>query len=470
MLANKPRPRLALTLLWLGHLVEAEREAQEACEEARRTGDWSALTLALAALLGVATARGDQQRAEQFGDEAWLALRLSRYRWGAPFVLPTLAASRLNAGDFPGARDALTRWRTLSGASEQDQSTGMLVEVAELFVRGLEGRPVQLPAWVPSALNRWPTRVGAVMVPAALAALAAAGAGSIAETPLEDALDQIAASGMLLTDGLLFLVPRARGLAAMAAGRLDDARTHLSEAIGVAQAIGADAEGARARLDLARALSAAGEVAAATEQARGVADRATALGMAPLATAANVLLDELGHVAVPPRSVPATATAVILFTDLVGSTDLNERVGDAAYRSMADRLDAQLRTLVDACGGDAVPGIRLGDGLLALFSSARGALEFAAGAHRSAAALELALRVGVHAGDMIRAGDIVSGGAVNVAARICDSAEPRETLVSETVRALARTSAGVSFDDRGEHRLKGVEDPHHLYAVHPGDE
>jgi class 3 adenylate cyclase len=160
---------------------------------------------------------------------------------------------------------------------------------------------------------------------------------------------------------------------------------------------------------------------------------------------------------------------VILFTDLVGSTDLTERVGDAAYRSMADRLDAELRTLVDACGGEAVPGIRLGDGLVALFSSARGALEFAAGAHRSAAALDLSLRVGVHAGDMIRAGDVVSGGAVNVAARVCDSAGAGETLVSETVRALARTSADVSFDDRGEHRLKGVSDPHHLYTVHPAD-
>jgi class 3 adenylate cyclase len=307
------------------------------------------------------------------------------------------------------------------------------------------------------------------MVPAALAALAAAGAGSIAGTSLDDALDQIAASGMLLTDGLVFLVPRARGLAALAAGRLDDARAHLSEAIGVAGAIGADAEGARARLDLARALSTAGEVAAATEQARGVADRATTLGMAPLATAANVLLDELGDVAVPPRSAPATATAVILFTDLVGSTDLTERVGDAAYRAIADRLDAELRTLVETCGGEAIPGIRLGDGLVALFASARGALEFAAGAHRSALALDLSLRVGVHAGDMIRAGDVVSGGAVNVAARVCDSAEPGETLVSETVRALARTSAEVFFHDRGEHRLKGVTDPHHLYAVRSGD-
>ena len=84
-LANNARPRLALTLLWLGHLGEAEAMAQAACDEARRTADWATLTLALAGLLGVAAARGEHHRAEQFGDEVWLALRLSRYRWGAPW-------------------------------------------------------------------------------------------------------------------------------------------------------------------------------------------------------------------------------------------------------------------------------------------------------------------------------------------------------------------------------------------------
>ena len=61
-----------------------------------------------------------------------------------------------------------------------------------------------------------------------------------------------------------------------------------------------------------------------------------------------------------------------------------------------------------------------------------------------------------------------TSGAVNIAARISALSAPGEVLVSDTVRGLARTSANVAFDDRGEHTLKGVADPHHLFAVRGG--
>ena len=82
----------------------------------------------------------------------------------------------------------------------------------------------------------------------------------------------------------------------------------------------------------------------------------------------------------------------------------------------------------------------------------------------------LPLHVGIHAGDVIRedAPDgraNVFGGAVNVAARISDASEAGETLVSTTVRELARTSAGVEFEDRGERHLKGVSEPVRVWAV-----
>ena len=77
----------------------------------------------------------------------------------------------------------------------------------------------------------------------------------------------------------------------------------------------------------------------------------------------------------------------------------------------------------------------------------------------------LALHVGIHAGDVIREANNVFGGAVNVAARISDASEVGETLVSSTVRDLARTSAGVSFEDRGERNLKGVSDAVRVWAV-----
>jgi len=59
---------------------------------------------------------------------------------------------------------------------------------------------------------------------------------------------------------------------------------------------------------------------------------------------------------------------------------------------------------------------------------------------------------------------------VNVAARIARKSPPGEVLVSNTVRGLARTSAGVSFEDRGERTLKGIEEPQRLFAVREPDD
>ena len=72
---------------------------------------------------------------------------------------------------------------------------------------------------------------------------------------------------------------------------------------------------------------------------------------------------------------------------------------------------------------------------------------------------------GIHAGDVIREEGNVFGGAVNIAARISALSAPNEILVSDVVRTLARTSAGVQFEDRGEHMLKGIAEPQRVFAV-----
>jgi len=79
--------------------------------------------------------------------------------------------------------------------------------------------------------------------------------------------------------------------------------------------------------------------------------------------------------------------------------------------------------------------------------------------------LGLPLHVGIHAGDVIREEGNVYGGAVNIASRVAGEAAAGEMLVSATVRDLARTSAGVSFEDRGERELKGVSEPVRVFAV-----
>jgi adenylate cyclase len=156
---------------------------------------------------------------------------------------------------------------------------------------------------------------------------------------------------------------------------------------------------------------------------------------------------------------------VILFADIVDSTPITERIGDAAFRQLARTLDERLRTVIRVAGGTPVEGKLLGDGVLAVFSSARQAIDAALRSATSGAGLDLQLHLGIHAGDVIREGDNVFGGAVNIASRISGLSAPNEVLVSATVRDLARTSVGVTFEDRGEQVLKGVADPVRVFSV-----
>jgi class 3 adenylate cyclase len=173
------------------------------------------------------------------------------------------------------------------------------------------------------------------------------------------------------------------------------------------------------------------------------------------------------------RDLPS-GTAVILFADIADSTALTERLGDAAFREKARELGGALRALIRECGGTPVEGPTLGDGILATFSSARQAIEGGLACVRTGDEAGLPLHLGLHAGDVSRekdpdGRDNVYGGAVNIAARVSGLSAPGEVLVSHTVRDLARTSAGVSFEDRGEQTLKGVGEPVRVWAVETGE-
>ena len=158
-------------------------------------------------------------------------------------------------------------------------------------------------------------------------------------------------------------------------------------------------------------------------------------------------------------------TAVVLFADIADSTAMTERLGDAAFRAKARELDAALRAAVRQHGGAVIDAKTLGDGILATFPAAAQAIAAALTCAAAGAAQGLALHVGAHAGDVIREDGNVYGGAVNIAARVSALAAPGEVLVSDIVRGLARTSAGVAFEDRGEHELKGVADAVRVFAV-----
>ena len=166
-----------------------------------------------------------------------------------------------------------------------------------------------------------------------------------------------------------------------------------------------------------------------------------------------------------PDRVQSSSMAVIMFADVADSTALTEQMGDTVFRVKARQLEGALRSAIRENVGTAIEGKLLGDGVLAVFTSARQAIEAALVCGAAGSQASLPLHLGLHAGDIIREENNVYGGAVNIASRISGLSAPGEVLVSETVRSLARTSAGVRFEDRGRRKLKGVAEPARVWAV-----
>ncbi len=107
-----------------------------------------------------------------------------------------------------------------------------------------------------------------------------------------------------------------------------------------------------------------------------------------------------------------------------------------------------------------------GDGFFATFDGPAQAVRCAVAAVQAIGAFGLTIRAGVHTGEVETVAGKPGGTAVVIGARIAASAGPAEVLVSQTVRDLVAGS-GLSFEDRGEHELKGVPGTWRLFAVVP---
>jgi len=158
---------------------------------------------------------------------------------------------------------------------------------------------------------------------------------------------------------------------------------------------------------------------------------------------------------------PSRALAAVLFTDLADSTERAAAVGDERWQRMLDVHDDVVRTAVRRHGGRVVK--TTGDGVLAVFPSASGALHAGLQIRAALEEHDLAVRIGVHVGDIDRRGDDVSGVAVHVAARVMAAAVPLELLVSDSAR-FAAAGEGFSFERRGAHAFKGLPGEFALFA------
>ena len=164
-----------------------------------------------------------------------------------------------------------------------------------------------------------------------------------------------------------------------------------------------------------------------------------------------------------------TATATILVTDLVGSTELRVALGEERADGLRREVDARQAEAVAAHGGTLVKG--LGDGVLALFTGAAEAVAAAVAVQQAAhtvgqrAGAPVQLRVGVSAGDVSLEDGDCFGTPVVEAARLCAQARGDQILVADVVRVLARGRGGHVFDREGTLTLKGLADPVDAWSV-----
>jgi class 3 adenylate cyclase len=169
-------------------------------------------------------------------------------------------------------------------------------------------------------------------------------------------------------------------------------------------------------------------------------------------------------------------TATIMFTDIANSTAIAAFLGDRVWAgTVADHFAGVMR-LVEEHGGQVVKS--LGDGTMSSFASARRAMEAAIAIQRmqEAQAVEpaLALRIGLHTGDVVQSADDFFGTVVNTAARITAIAEPGGILVSQAARAMVGGTPGLAFGAAREATLRGIAEMQHLSpllwaAPAPGD-
>lgn len=166
-----------------------------------------------------------------------------------------------------------------------------------------------------------------------------------------------------------------------------------------------------------------------------------------------------GRVPTPPVD---RMLATVVFTDIVNSTQQLQQLGDRAWGDLLGQHHEIVRHALTTHGGEECKS--LGDGFLATFSGPAAAVRFGRDIVAALEPVGLDVRIGVHTGQVEQQDDDLAGIAVHVAARVVDAARAGEVLVSRTVRDLVAGS-GLALEDTGEHDLKGIAEPWHLYRI-----
>jgi peptide/nickel transport system substrate-binding protein len=163
-----------------------------------------------------------------------------------------------------------------------------------------------------------------------------------------------------------------------------------------------------------------------------------------------------------PSRRPERFLTTVLFTDIVGSTEMAAELGDQGWRELVQEHHRIVRAALRRHEGREID--TAGDGFFAVFDAPASAIACALDVVDEVHALGIDIRAGLHVGEVEQIGRKVGGIAVPIGARIMAAADAGEVFVSSTARDLA-AGAGLRFDDQGERELKGLPGTWRLYRV-----
>lgn len=176
------------------------------------------------------------------------------------------------------------------------------------------------------------------------------------------------------------------------------------------------------------------------------------------------VLDEVEEFVTGERGSVSTnrMLATVLFTDIVRSTELASSIGNDRWLDLRSEHDRIVRDNLERHRGIEVK--MTGDGVLATFDGPQRAILCAVSIEDELAGIGVAIRAGLHVGEIETRGGDIGGLAVNIASRVMDVAESGGILVSSTVKDLVYSSP-LGFDACGTFQLKGVPGDWSLYEV-----
>lgn len=387
--------------------------------------------------------QGALERAEMEAQQA--TQELAGYNATPPLAdgFYALGEIRFRLGDLEGAEDAL----------RQAHALGRLPQPALALIRLSEGKVKAAFTAISSALaeQTWDRWARARMLPAQVEIAIAARDSATARAAAEE-LSEITES--YRTPALHATRHDAWGRVFLAEGGTEEAIRELRTAIRHWQEVGAPYEVARDRMVMASALRHLDHDDQADLELEAAKTEFERLGARRDAAAAA----EAVRAAAEARASAVTTRKTFLFTDIVGSTNLAEAMGDEAWEHLLRWHNETLRSVFDRGGGELVSST--GDGFFVAFDSTQAAIDSAVAVqralaeHRRTHGFAPGVRIGVHATEANRRGSDYSGKGVHVAARIAALAEGGEVLASAETVAEANTAYPTS--EPRSVSLKGV--------------